>query len=75
MTFDGRRPLIGCIVYYLKKIFTTPNLDSRTAQLTPNRKSYQLSKPEIGFHVMKEMYTALRMCACAKKTRFLGKDD
>ena len=45
-----------------------------TAQLTPNRKSYQLSKPEIEFHVMEEMYAALCMCACAKKT-FVGKDD
>ena len=30
-----------------------------TAQLTPNRKSYQLSKLEIEFHVMKEMNAAL----------------
>ena len=46
-----------------------------TAQLTLNRKSYQLSKPEIEFHVMEEMYAALRKCACAEKTTFLGKDD
>ena len=45
------------------------------AQLTPNRKSYQLSKPEIEFHVMKEMYAALRMCTYAEKTTFLSKDD
>ena len=45
------------------------------AQLTPNRKSYQLSKPEIEFHVMEEMYGALCMCACEKKTTFVGKDD
>ena len=32
-----------------------------TAQLTPNRKSYQLSKPEIEFHVMEETYVALYM--------------
>ena len=51
MTPDGRRPLIGCIVYYLKNMFTTPTLTA-TAQLTPNWKSYQLSKPEIEFHVM-----------------------
>ena len=45
------------------------------AQLIPNRKSYQLSKPEIEFHVMEEMYAALCMCTCAEKTTFLGKDD
>ena len=46
-----------------------------TAQLTPNQKSYQLSKPEIEFHVMEEMYAALCICICAKKTTFLGKDN
>ena len=46
-----------------------------TAQLTPNRKSYQLSKPEIEFHMMEEMYAALCMCTCAEKTTFFGKDD
>ena len=30
MTFDGRRPLRGCTVYYLKKMFTTPYLDSHS---------------------------------------------
>ena len=29
-----------------------------TAQLTPNKKSYQLYKAEIEFNVMKEMYAA-----------------
>ena len=43
-------------------------------QLTPNRKSYQLSKPEIEFHMMEEMYVALCMCTCAEKTVF-GKVD
>ena len=38
-----------------------------TAQLTPNRKSYQLSKPENEFHVMEEMHAALRMHMCAEK--------
>ena len=46
-----------------------------TAQLTRNLKSYQLSKPEIEFHVMEEMYVALCICMCAEKTTFLGKDD
>ena len=55
-------------------MFTTPTLTA-TAQLTPNWKSYQLSKPEIEFHVMEEMYAALFMCTCAEKTTFLGKDD
>ena len=68
MTFDR------VTVYCLKKYFRLLTLTA-TAQLTLNRKSYQLSKPEIEFHVMKEMYAALRMCACAEKTTFLGKDD
>ena len=46
-----------------------------TAQLTPNRKSFQLSNPEIEFHVMEEIYAALRMCTCAEKMTFLGKED
>ena len=45
------------------------------AQLTPNRKSYQLSKPEKEFHVMEEIYKASYMQMCAEKTKFLGKDD
>ena len=44
-----------------------------TAQMTPNQKSYQLSKPEIEYPVMEEMYAALHMCTCAEKTTFLGK--
>ena len=39
------------------------------------RKSYQLSKPEIEFHMMEEMYAALCMCMCAEKTTVFGKDD
>ena len=46
-----------------------------TTQLTPNRKFYQLSKPEKEFHMMEEMYAALRMRMCAEKTTLLGKDD
>ena len=46
-----------------------------TAQLTPNRKFYQLSQPDIEFHLMEEMYAALCMCMCAKTTTFLGKDN
>ena len=56
------------------KVFTTPHLDSHSTT-DPNRKSYQLSKPEIEFHGMDEMYAALCMCAFAKKTTFVGKDD
>ena len=29
-TFDGRRPSIGCIVFYLKKMFMNPHLDSHS---------------------------------------------
>ena len=46
-----------------------------TAQLIPNRKSYQMSKPEKEFHVIEEMYAALRMRMCAEKTIYLGKDE
>ena len=41
-----------------------------TAQLTPNQRSYQLSKPEIEFHVMEEIYAAICMYTCAEKTTF-----
>ena len=85
MTFDGRRPLMEddlrwkttfdmVTVYYLKKIFTNPHLDSQ-AQLTPDRKFYRLPRPEIEFHVMEEMYSTLCMCMFAEKTTFLGKDN
>ena len=47
-------------VYYVNKIFTTLTL-AATAQLTPNRKSYQLSEPEIEINVMEDMYAALHM--------------
>ena len=57
-----------------KKYFRLLTLTA-TAQLTLNRKSYQLSKPEKEFHVMEEMYTASRMHVCIEKTTFLGKDD
>ena len=46
-----------------------------TTQLTPNRKYYELSQPEIEFHLIEEMYAALCMCMCAEKTTFLGKDN
>ena len=73
-TFNGRQPSIGCIVYYLKKCLRLLTL-TVPAQLTQNWKSCQLSKPDIEFHVMEEMYAALCMCMCAEKTTFLGKDD
>ena len=43
---------------------------TRTAQLTPNQNCYNLSKPEIEFNVMKEMYAALSMRTCSEKTTF-----
>ena len=46
-----------------------------TAQLTSSRKSYQLSKPEIEFQGMEEIYAALCMCTCVEKTTVFGKDD
>ena len=87
-TIDGRRPLTEYNlrwkttfdrVYSLlpeKNVHDSSLLTlTATAQLTQYRKSYQLSKPEIEFHVMEEMYAALRLCTCAEKTTFLGKDD
>ena len=62
-------------LYYLNKKHLRLLILTATAQLTLNRKSYQLSKPEIEFHVMEEMYAALRKCMSAEKTTFLDKDD
>ena len=76
----GSKPItlneLRCGLRYItwKEYFRLLTLTA-TAQLTLNWKSYQLSKPEIEFHVMEEMYAALRMCVCAEKTTFLGKDD
>ena len=64
----------GCIVYYLKNFLTTPHLDSHSGT-DPKLEIYQLSKPEIEFCEMEEMYAALHMCTCAEKTTFLDKDD
>ena len=57
----------GCIVYYLKKLLTTPHLDSYCT-IDPNWKSYLLSELDIELHVMEEMYVALSMCT--EKTIF-----
>ena len=46
-----------------------------TAKLIPNRKSYQMCKPEKEFHVMEEMNVASLMRMFAQKTTFLEKDD
>ena len=55
-------------------MFTTPHLDSHsTTDPTPEIQSAVLTGIE--FHVMEEMYAALCMCACAKKTTFVDKDD
>ena len=59
----------------LPEIFLQLLTLTATAQLTPNRKSYQLSKPEKEFHVIEEMYAALRMHMCAEKKIYLGKDE
>ena len=44
-----------------------------TAQLTPQRKCYQLSESEIEFDMMEKMYAALRMRTCAEETTFQAK--
>ena len=65
LVFDGRflQEFLGDVLcsFLLAMLTATP-------QLTPNQKSYQLSKPEIEFHMMEEMYAALCMCTCAEKT-------
>ena len=50
----------GCIVYYQKYLLKTPQLDGNSRG-DPNWKFNRLSKPEIEFDVMKEMYATLRM--------------
>ena len=47
--------------YYLKKLLITPQLD-RHSETDP--------KPEIEFAVIKEMYAALGMQTCSKKTTY-----
>ena len=44
-------------------------------QLMLNRKSYQVSKPEMEFHMINIIYAALPMRAQTEKTTFSCKDD
>ena len=46
-----------------------------TPQLMLNRKWYQVSKPEMEFHMINIIYAALPMCAQTEKTTFSCKDD
>ena len=62
----------GCIVYFQKIMLMTPHLVSHSIS-DPNPKSYELSKPEIKFHVMEEKYAALR--TYDEFTTFLGKNE
>ena len=56
MTFDGRQPLLGCLVYYLKKNLRLLTLTA-TAQLTPifvcisDQAKFQINQtaPDIAF--------------------------
>jgi len=61
-TFDGRRPSIGCIVYYLKKMFTAPHLTSHNTT-DPKPEILSASKPEIKFTWWKK---CTRHYACAR---------
>ena len=54
---------------YLKKLLMTPHLD-RHNYAAPKPKCFQLSKPEIEFDVMKEMYAALSLHTGSEKTTF-----
>ena len=47
-----------------------PSELDRHSETDPNQKYYQLSKLEIEFAVMKEMYAALGMHTCSEKTTF-----
>ena len=47
----------------------TPHLVSHSIS-DPNAKSYQLSKPEIEFNMMEEMYAASCMCMWRKDDIF-----
>ena len=67
-------PVEGGIAYYIKKCWQLLTLTA-PAQLTPNRNSYQLSKAEIEFDVLVEMYAASRMHMYAEKMTFLVKGD
>ena len=44
-------------------------------QLMLNRKSYQVSKPEMEFHIINIIYAELSMRAQSEKTTFSCKDD
>ena len=50
-TFDGRRPSIGCIVYYLKNMFSTPHLDSHS---TTDPKPEILSAVQTGNRISRD---------------------
>ena len=52
-----------------KKLLMTPHFD-RHSKTDPNWKCYQLSKPEIKFDAIKEMYAELGRHACLEKTTF-----
>ena len=51
------------------KLLMTPQLD-RHRETDPKRERYQLSKPEIEFAMIKEMYVALGMHTCSENTSF-----
>ena len=55
--------IVGGIIYYLQKMLMTPPKPEMPSAV-------QLSKPEIEFDVMKEMYAALGMHTCSEKTTF-----
>ena len=59
----------------LPDFFLRPLTLTATTQMMLNRKCYQVSKPEIEFHMMDIMYAALHMRAHTKKTTFSCKDD
>ena len=50
------------------------NFDSHSST-DPDRKFYQLSKPEIEFQVVEEMYATWRMCTYVEKMTFSGNND
>ena len=59
---------------YLKSFWGPPSL-TVARQLISNRICYQLSKPEMEFHMIDITYAAMHMRAQTKKTTFSWKDD
>ena len=61
--------------YNITWFFLRPLTLTATPQMMLNRKCYQVSKPEMEFHMIDMIYAALPMGAQTEKTTFSCKDD